>query len=239
MIRILLHLIRTFVVLGIGLFHYVSLAASHSWVGGSGPFWNQTANWTNGLPVNGDDLYFVAGNISNQSNYNNLVGTSVYGKITISEGNNIGYTLAGNEITLTNGIAASGLLLSVQPQIDMLISLGANQTWTSTRSLALNNTVNMNGQVLTVDNSGSITFNGVLTDSAPLTSRPSGHLVKTNSGLLYFSSASQMLGYGATLVQTEAGSLRFDGYATNSGGSINLPSIKAASTTVSGTGQDR
>lgn len=198
-----------------------TFAASHSWLGNTSAFWTVGSNWTNGTPAGGDDLYFVSGGLNNRSNYNNFTSGFTFGKITISEGNQIGYVLAGNPITLMNGISASGTVLSIQPQLDLNINCGNPiQTWTSTRSLGVNGTVDLRAGTIVLNNTGGITFNGTVTDSS--TSGVTGSLWKTNTGLLFFSAGSRVespnfyddgnSGYPLAISQ---GHLRFDGVATN------------------------
>ncbi len=75
---------------------------NHTWTGlGSTSNWSDAANWTGGLPSDGDGLTFSG--TTQQTNYNDLL-TSV-GTVVISES---GFNLSGNAITLNGTFGNTG-----------------------------------------------------------------------------------------------------------------------------------
>jgi len=158
----------------------------------------------------------------NQNTVNNYAAGTTFGKITIAEGNSVGYTLAGSRINLTGGIAASGTLLSFTPVVTCDLTLGARQVFSSTRSLIVSN-VDLNGKILDVSGAGSLTLAGTVTD----TGGNFGVINKTNSGTLFIPgsarfqvSADRSPAYSSLYL--ESGTLRLDGVATNATGSVEI-----------------
>src|SRR5262249_43494444 len=101
-------------------------AAARTWSGLSSTtdFWNDTANWSGGtLPGAGDDVLFPASGVR-RGTINNLV-TSL-NSLTFGDG---GYSIVGNNLTLTNGILATNT--SGTDNCAVGVILGANQAFTN------------------------------------------------------------------------------------------------------------
>ncbi len=140
------------------------LAATKTWTGASindptpanrNNFWTTAANWSgNALPVPGDDLVFPTASLQAASQNNYAAGTS-FGKITIEN-----HTIIGANIVLTNGISATGGLINLNG-----IKIANLQTFTvsgSTSSLVISSPIDTNGQILRLDNGGTIFFAGAI-----------------------------------------------------------------------------
>jgi hypothetical protein len=188
-----------FLVLAFGLQHSASLAADRSWTGNVSPFWMDAGNWSGGVaPVTGDNLLFTQGNLNSRSNYNNFPSGTTFGSITISEGSIVQYILAGNPITLTNGISASSQISSGAPVIDCNILFNGSQTISASRSLVLNgnlvltNTSYPYACFLYPAGSGSIFLNGTIT---AIIGPGQTEIYKTNSGTLLLGSGSNYQPY--------------------------------------------
>jgi len=188
--------------------------ATQSWTGSVSPFWTEPGNWSSGTaPAAGDNLQFTLGNLNNRSNYNDYASGTTFGSITIFEGVLVQYILAGNPITLTNGISASSQASSGAPVIDCDIRFDGNQTISASRSLVLNgNLVLTNSSYpyfasLYPDGAGSIFLNGAFTGL--------NGIDKTNSGTLLLGSSSS---YHAYAMSVSGGVCRLDGFATYASG---------------------
>jgi autotransporter-associated beta strand protein len=101
-------------------------AATRTWSGLSvtTDLWSDTANWSNGtVPGAGDDVVFPT--VAPRRTPNNNLLTSLR-SITFGDG---GYSIIGNNLTLTNGINATNIteVNSFTP----LIALGASQSFTN------------------------------------------------------------------------------------------------------------
>src|SRR5882724_10308948 len=139
-------------------------AATNFWDGGGTTGnWTNAANWSNNVaPVFGADLVFPAG-ASRLENTNNFAGSAEFFHSLTFLG--AGYTIHGNSIHLTNGLAATHGTVLGSTVFNPSINLVANQTFavTSTRgSLFLNGLVNLGGKELTFDGAGLTTVNGAL-----------------------------------------------------------------------------
>ncbi len=77
------------------------------WTGAAGNLWSQAGNWTGGVPVNGDALYFPPG-AANITMVNDLNGLSIAG---LSIGANASsYVISGNAITLAGPFLSQGAI---------------------------------------------------------------------------------------------------------------------------------
>ena len=86
------------------------IATDRTWTGTSGidNNWMTPGNWQGGFaPSPGDNLIFPSGIGSNLTNHNNFPDGTTFGKITLSPGPGQDYTIGGNHVILTNGMAES------------------------------------------------------------------------------------------------------------------------------------
>lgn len=196
----------------VSTFTLQSQAANRSWTGGGGSnnHWMTAANWGGTAPSPGDNLVFNGvSNAGNSSNYNDFPDGTVFGSIAINTAASQDYILGGNRIVLTNGISetAGGIGISqLAGFVDLNVTLGSNQTFTASHSLVFKGTLDMNGWILTNNNSGTITMAGLTTNS----SGTDIVMIKTNSGTLTIASGGQFYMYETVIGQ---GSLVVDGVA--------------------------
>jgi hypothetical protein len=186
-------------------------AANKTWTGGgANNHWMTAANWGGTAPSPGDNLIFNGvANAGNSSNFNDFADGTLFGSIAINTAASQDFILAGNRIIVTNGISetAGGIGISqLAGFVDMNVTLRSNQTFTATHSLVFKGTVDLNGIILTNNNSGTITMAGVTTNS----SLTGATIIKTNSGALTIASGGQFYG-GETFIGQ--GSLVVDGVA--------------------------
>jgi len=206
-------------------------ATNRTWTGGGGADnnWMTPANWQGGIaPVPGDNLIFQGvSNAGNSTNHNNFPAGTVFGEITISTAANQDFALGGNTVVLTNGIAesAGGLgIMALAGSVYFDVTLGANQAFTASHLLILNGVLDTHGYRLTLNDSGTIRFNGAITNTS--TALPYSTLVKTNNGTASISSATQYT-YGEA--QVAGGALVLNG-------DLDYVELDGSGTSLSGTG---
>ncbi len=197
-----------------------SEATDRTWTGSSGVDnqWMTPGNWQGGVaPVAGDNLIFQGvANAGNSTNYNNYPSGTMFGKITIATASDQDFSLGGNRVVLTNGIAETAGGIGINALAGFVyfdVTLGANQTFSASRALYLNGTVDVTDYTLTLNNSGSVTFRGTVTNSVY-----GGSIIKTNTGTLTFASGAQLAPLPAQtwlVVEIEQGSLVMDGVGSN------------------------
>jgi hypothetical protein len=199
-----------------GLLLVSSLAGSatdRTWSGPSGidNNWMTPGNWQGGVaPSTGDNLIFPARiGASNLTNHNNFPNGTTFGKITLSPGPGQNYSIGGNDVVLTNGMAES--VAGLAGFVYFNIVLGADQTFTSSNSLVFNNVIDMRGYKLIVNDTARLTFNGTLIDSGGTAT-----LTKTNIGTLTFSSTATIPPPYFLGVYLAQGTLLMDGVASRS-----------------------
>ena len=119
--------------------------AVSTWTGTTSGLWSIGTNWQSGLPpAPGDQLVFPAG-ASNKTTTNDLPGATVYDSISLSD---TGYTLGGNNISLSHGIASASTNTIAAP-----ITLEGDQSFSETNTfLFLDGAVDVNGHTLTLTN---------------------------------------------------------------------------------------
>ena len=213
-----------------------SEATDRTWTGSSGVDnnWMTAGNWQGGVaPVAGDNLIFNGvSNAGNSTNHNNYPSGTMFGKITIATASDQDFSLGGNRVVLTNGLAESAGGIGIAALAGFVyfdVTLGADQTFTATHALYLKSTVDLNGHYLTLNNSGSVTVTGMLSNSVN-NDYYLFALTKTNSGTLTIPSGGVL----AVNTLVKQGPMRLDGTATNdTPGSL---SIYDFGTTISGTG---
>ena len=145
------------------------LAATRTWTGASindptpanrNNFWTTAANWSgNAIPVPGDDLVFPTASLQAASQNTYGPGTS-FGKITIGT-----HSIAGANITLTGGISATAGVtalngIKLANLQDIIVAAGATHV--------ISSPIDTNGQLLRVQNSGTLLITGALGGSGNL-----------------------------------------------------------------------
>lgn len=173
------------------LFTLTCPAANRTWTGSSGIDlnWMTPGNWQGSVaPSSGDSLIFP-GVISggSETNNNNFPDGTVFGSITITTARGQDYALGGNAVVLTGGIAEGSTGFGAGGAFVFFnITVSGNQTFTATGGLTFNDTINTAGNNLILNNSGSVVFNGTLSNS---TLEVNGFsLAKTNTGTMTISS---------------------------------------------------
>lgn len=198
-----------------------SKAAIDTWTGGgTDNQWTTGGNWQSGVaPSSGDDLSFPW-MPSAVSNYNSFSNGTVFNSITVNDGTpslTSAYTFGGNGIVLTNGLIADGPLAAdsnTSTTFDCDITLGANQTFSTSRPLIINSTLDLNAYNLTVDDSSDVILAGAVTNTG---SMGGVTIVKTNTGTLTISGNVQVANLLTYLeVEVNQGTLVMDGTAINS-----------------------
>jgi autotransporter-associated beta strand protein len=134
--------------------------AVRTWTGAVSNLWNVAGNWDT-LPTAGDDLVFPL-TASNKSNSNDFAADTAFNSITIHD---LGYTLAGNRITLGAG--------------------GITQTtgYANTIQLAI-----VLGSAVTVNVEGILTINGIISDGV------GSAVTKVGTGQLVMNAANTFTG---------------------------------------------
>jgi len=143
-----------------------ALPTSLTWDGGGTTNnWSDAANWNpNFVPRDGMDLIFPAG-AARKTNTNDINGLDV-DTVTISQ---FGYDISGNTINLHNGFISNSATGGSQFRVPINLFSQA-QTFTSTANTSINfGAINLNGNRLTLDNSGFFTFNDVISGSGGIT----------------------------------------------------------------------
>jgi len=232
-----------------------SFAANRTWTGGGGADnnWMTAANWQGDVaPSPGDSLIFNGVSMAgNSTNRNNFPDGTPFGSITINTASGQDFSLGGNRVVLSNGIAesAAGIgIMALAGNVYFNITLGANGPFTASHALNLRNLIDTHGYQLIVNGTGNTTFSGTLINST--LDQPDFSLVKTNTGTLTFSSAATIpptnyfdvnLGQGTFLmgglasnayVQVGEGTFVLDGAARL----VELDGTLEGSANVSGTG---
>jgi hypothetical protein len=222
-------------------------ATDRTWTGTSGidNNWMTPGNWQGGVaPSPGDNLIFPSGIGSNLTNHNNFPDGTTFGKITLSPGPGQDYTIGGNHVILTNGMAES--VAGLSSFVYFNITLGADQTFTASKLLVFNNVIDLQAYQLIVSNTANVTFNGILKISpGNVLNRES--LIKTNTGTLTFSSTATISSTNSPQVVLSQGTLVMNGVATNAGfsltsgsmvldGVVSTVSVNSPGVSVSGTG---
>lgn len=191
-------------------------AATRTWDGGgANTSWTTAANWVDDVaPVAGDDLVFPADAMQMTANNNFLLFTA-FNSITFTGGN---YTLSGSPINLAAGITANAgtHLINI-----LNIRLTAPQTFMcdTGATVSVNISVSNNGNLLTIDGTGTTVILGLITGS--------GGVTKEGLGIaLLFSNNNYT---GATTVNN--GILIVDGSQPNSAVSVSGGALGGTGTT--------
>lgn len=190
-------------------------ATNRNWTGGGADnHWTTAANWQgNVAPVAGDNLIFSgASNAGTQSNYNSYAAGTVFGQISINQASDQSFVLGGNRIVLTNGIATTGpFSLALAANLDLDITLGANQTFAPQKIMYLRGTLDLNNDSLTLNNLNPVIILGNVTNSAGYASS----ILKTNSGSLTIGSQQFSTGVAGGGIAVYQGTVFVTGPATN------------------------
>lgn len=193
-------------------------ATNRTWTGNSGKDfnWMTPSNWMGDMaPSAGDSLIFPGvlsgGNLTNNNNY--PVGTT-FGNISISSSRGQDYAIGGNRVVLTGGLAESEVFGAGGVYVFFDITLSGSQTFTATGGLNFNDTIDTDGNNLILNNSGSVVFNGTLTNSHGLEANGFS-LAKTNLGMMTISSNGTISAASVDFdVVLGEGTLLIDGTAT-------------------------
>lgn len=187
-------------------------AANRTWTGSSGIDlnWMTPGNWQGGVaPSSGDSLIFpgvMSG--GNETNNNNFPDGTVFGNISINTAKGQDYAIGGNRVVLTDGIAEGSTgFVAGGAFVFFNVTLQGSQTFTAS-------VIDTVGNNLILNNSGSVVFNGALTNSNGLELNGFS-LAKTNTGTMTLSSNATILAGSDDfdLVLGE-GTLVIDGKAT-------------------------
>jgi autotransporter-associated beta strand protein len=145
-------------------------AAVKFWDGSSSGNWNLGANWTDGVaPVAGDDLVFPPGAVRLVVT-NNFSPNRAFRSVTFQGSNYFVRAIAGNTLTVTNGISAQNPFAF--NTIDADIVLGAIQTFDCLNSLAtldINGGVSLGAHGLTINGPGDVFIAGAITGTGGVT----------------------------------------------------------------------
>ena len=118
-------------------------ATDRTWTGGSGVDnnWMTPGNWQGGIaPSPGDNLIFQGvTSAGNSTNHNNFPSGTMFGKLTIATASGQDFSLGGNRVVLTNGIAESAGGIGINALAGFVyfdLTLGTNESFTDGTSLA-------------------------------------------------------------------------------------------------------
>ena len=128
-----------------------AVSADKTWLGSVSGSWSDARNWSpQAIPVAGEPLVFPAG-ASNKTMTNDLPALSV-GAMTFGDG----YTINGNELTLTGNVAITQGTFNAPLKVGAAIHIGNVSGSTSYGA------IDVNGQALTIDaaNSTVASLNG-------------------------------------------------------------------------------
>lgn len=177
--------------------------------GGSDGNWSTAANWSGGLPINGDLLTFQG--VLRPSNNNNLL-TSV-GQVVFANG---GFVLTGSAVALQWGLVNQAGINSW----GIASTLLQPQSFTSSSgTLTVSSPVNNGGFELALDGAGSLVLAGAVSGT--------GGLVKDGSGTATLSTLNTCT--GGTVVK--GGTLRL-GYNSGASGTLQGPLTVNSNATV-------
>jgi len=171
-----------------------------SWDGGSSNNdWSNATNWDfDVVPANAQNLTFPPGAPADSLNNNNNIAGLRLGKLTF---NTSGYNISGNAIELGQGIinnATSGLGSAIALNIKLLLPQTFLNNGPTTTTLTGQVDLTANGNVLTIDGSGSHVINGQIIGTAPI---GSGGIIKNGTGTLSLFTATNTY-TGQTLINS-------------------------------------
>jgi fibronectin-binding autotransporter adhesin len=176
-------------------------AVTRTWDGAGGTFlFSTAANWIpEGVPANGDDLVFPA---TAPNVVSNDLPSRTYGSLNFTTGT----TIIGSPFTVTGGISTSAVGARGTVDINVNVTLAANQTFTcgGTGALRFAGSVSFGARTLTVTGASSCVFNA-LTGSTTAGSR----LIKTGTGTLRLTGSA--IAFSALPWDVSAGTLDVDG----------------------------
>jgi autotransporter-associated beta strand protein len=200
------------------------------WDGSVDVNWTNAANWaSNFRPFIGDTLFFPAG-AARTSNFCNYAAGTPFTSIHFSGS---GFHLAGNAITLEQGITAatnSGL-----NRISIPLTLISNQTFTASNNALLRlGQINTQTRDLTLDGEGDFDL-GFFVGNGPLTKRGTGSAVflgsDSYSGSIVVEGGELRLSPGGLLGDFAVGTTVFAGATLSvDGGSTILEPLTLAGT---------
>lgn len=165
-------------------------AAIRTWDGGSasGGNWNDANNWNpNTAPMAGDQLVFPAG-AARTMNTNNFANGTGFDRIMFTGD---GYQVYGNHLRVTNGVSAGNTSGNNVFRPNLISSAGSPSFVVTNGggTLTLAGSLEISGQRVTVDGSGTLIFDGLVAGSAVGTS-----INKFGSGLLVFNGTNTYTG---------------------------------------------
>ena len=117
-----------------------------TWTGKGNTYaWDTAANWSLGVPVNGDSLAFQVSSIKQPSNGDTIAFQDNIPSLSISKliinGIGVGFDITGNPITITNGIAED-ITLAKGSSTPVGVQISNALTFTSTNHLSVNAAAN-------------------------------------------------------------------------------------------------
>jgi fibronectin-binding autotransporter adhesin len=159
---------------------YCPSASLDTWTGGGGATntaWMDAANWSSGVPVQGDNLVFPTVAPSAQTSTNNFSAGTKFGNITIS---GTGYNITGNDIVLQGNLSNT----AGSNDFGLPLTLTAPEAITADQAsgLTLSGSIDNGGHLLLMDAVGKITFNGSsITGAGGLTVEGGGSFLLENT----------------------------------------------------------
>lgn len=186
---------------------------TRTWVGETNSGWNTNANWSPAsAPLASDRIAaFDAPSTYQPAIFTHvtviagiwMTGNTV-GNITITSdpaGQNSGAPTFQTNGNIINGNASTGILMDNTSAGSLTIAtsafkVGGSQNWTNNSSnlLTMSAPMNLNGQALTINGSGTTLISGAVTNSTGV-----GSIVKDGAGTLTLSSATNTLNGSTTI----------------------------------------
>ena len=207
-----------------------------TWVGNSSANFSGS-NWTgvNNPPLTGDSWVFGAAGTSGTTLNNDLAaGVSVAG-ITFNSGASV-FTINGNNILLSGTAGITNNSSSVQTLGMQILSGNANRTYAGAGLNFTGKFLNGGSNVITVNNTGTVTYSGGIdlrdtgTATRSLTLNGSGNIVVNSVIGMGTATAASGISYTGTGTLTLSGANSYTGTTTISQGTVIVGTDSAVST---------